>query len=273
MATTPQPHFTALTIGNGLQTCGFEVEMKDRFGYWTTFDGVNRDTVAGIIANPAGLAASIANSLEKAMKIFWQMSAIKFTCTAASTEPDFSGASSLTGVIFEGILPPTRVCSPDELRYGLDRNPENEPRYAVSSSYRGMIFVKYLYDGEFIGWGTHDGRSPTSFLSFLAIESAAGGVWSRLNICGYINQRANTSRRTYEYAYVEIGGISFVCEAFVETTSNNPPTRVVTTTLDATNMKAEATLVYSDGSGSSYTNTCLCKIDGAAGFEYFSFVT
>ena len=273
MSTTPQPHLTALTAGTGLMTCGFDIEMKDRFAHWTTFDGVTRDNVEDIIADPVALAGRITSSLAKAMKIFWQVSAYKFTCTASTANPDFPGSSSLSSVLFESILPPARACSPVALSAGVDRDPEDAPRYAVSSLYRATYFVKYLYDGEFIGWGTYDGRSPTS-TSFLAIESATEGVWSRLNICGYINERVNSSRRTYDYAYVEIGGASFVCEAFVDTTKNNPPSSTVTTTLDAVNMKAEATVVFTlqDGSG-TFTNTCLCQIGPTTGFEYFSFVT
>ena len=270
-------NFTALTLGNGMMTCGIKREVKDGWDRWTTFDGVNKDNVAAIVANPAALAGRIEESLKKAMKIWWQMSAIEFTCTASSGDPDheypYPTEGEISSVNFEGIEPHTRVCSPSELRSTSEQDPSNTLRYAVASVERALYFTRYFYDGEFVGWGSFTGNTASSF-SFLSLESAAAGVRCRCILCGAVKtEGTDTSGITYDYDYVEVGGASFVCEIKVETALSNPPRRVITTTIDATNTKAKATMVQelSDGSG-TYTNTCTAEIpDQANGLEYFSF--
>ena len=279
MATTPQPHFTALTVGNGMMSCGIAREVKDRYAHWTTFDGVNRDNVSAIIADPVVLAGRINDSLKKAMKIWWQMSAIKFACTASSGDPNpgnpYPQEGSISQVLFESILPPARVCSPTELRSTSVQDPSSTLRYAVASVERSFYFTRLFYDGEFVGWGSFTGDRSAASFSFLSLEAAAAGVRSRTILCGLVQtEGANTSKITYDYDYVEIGGASFICEVRVETSTNNPPSRTVTTTIDATNTKAEATITYDDGGGEVFTNTCLAEIpDQANALEYFSFVT
>jgi hypothetical protein len=274
MATEPQPPFVALTVGTGLMTCGFNVEMFNVYSRYTTLSGINRDNVESYIADPAGLAVSIESSLNCAMKLWWTMSKMNFICNASTTEPDNPDSGSLDVDNLEYILPSARVCSPSELRSKDQVNPDRNIRYAVAASYRNMgAFVKYLYKGQFIGWGMWRLQS-TTLTNFVSIFAASAGVETQISLAGHGNDKVGSGQREYKYAYVEFDDCYFLCEATKNNAANADSIEYTlncesTGTIEST---VQVTYELQDGSGVS-TNTASCKIDPSSYLEFFTFTT
>jgi hypothetical protein len=273
MATQPQPPFVALAVGTGLMTCGGTVEMFNNWSRYTTLSGINRDNVESYIADPAGLAVSIESSLNCAMKLWWTMSKMNFTCNASTTNPDNPDSGSLNEDNLEYILPPARVCSPSELRSKTQLNPDRNIRYAAALTWRQMgAFRKYLYKGQFIGWGLF--RLMHYNLNFATLLSATGGVETQISLGGYGNDKVGAGQREYKYAYVSFDDCYFLCEATKDNAANADSIEYTlncesTGTIEST---VEITYELSDGSG-TYTNKASCKIDPSSYLEFFTFTT
>ena len=226
--------FTALGAGNGFPFCLTKVDVSG-YDHWTTFSGVNKDS-------PTTSDALIAESLAIGMNLYWNT----FSCVAP-TSSSFTGSTGNTSssVSYLDVSssargdPHKRVCG----RVVANEKDNNGSSYAeVYINFAGGNFVAKMYDGVTTDEGNLVGYGFYSGSLILTRGAATTRARSRVNIQGFMNETPTTA--AIDYAYVELGGAHFACEA--SAFGND------TQSADAASLTASAT---GSRSGNTYSST------------------
>ena len=188
--------FKALGAGNGFPSCVGKLDVSD-YDYWTTLSGVNKD-------NPDASPELIQESLELAMKLFWNLNGVTGTLGGGGTaitvdldEGDFDGATwynADTAEYVRGVnkLPHERACYSEwAASTGFVSSDDfGTPSDGVRAS--GKIYRMYN-DGNFVGYG---------------------GAGFGFESIGLFETFALTAARHRDYndttSYVDFDGMSFV---------------------------------------------------------------
>ena len=198
--------FAALGAGNGFPSCLGKRDVSG-YDYWTTYSGVNKD-------NPVASDALKSESLVLGMKLFWNLFTLDCSVEASIIGPSTNTSTTISGLSLVE-TPIERVCLSQTSIIDSDVD-------APTAS--GIIIVNRLpvrmYNGStndednFVGIGSNAdlearGRADSTTD---AIVRLSGRVIS-----------ADTGPE-YDYAYVTVGGISFVCEAIAESSFSGTKT-------------------------------------------------
>jgi len=239
--------FTALGAGNGFASCLSKVDVSS-YDYWTTFSGVNKDS-------PATSDLLIAESIQLGMKLYWN----GFSCVAPSRatfsserEPplpyESSSVSYLDVSSHSTAEPMKRVC-------GKFISASDSQTSSPSGRTNCQLFLAIdapvrMYNGDitdednFVGIGYGMG-SPVNTRG-----SSSARANTRVTIVGHLDESPSTTG-TYDYAYVEVGGMHFVCEALAKGN--------VSETANAANLTASAAATVSVNTHTS--NSSITSID------------
>ena len=229
--------FNALGAGNGFPECITKVDVSS-FDYWTTFSGVNKNS-------PATSDLLIAESIQLGMKLYWNL----FSCVAptnvtfsstGSNPGESSSVSNLDVSSHSRAEPMKRICG----FASASDNQSSAPNGATNCQlfltaglpvrmYNGVI----TNEANFVGIGRGMGSTVNTR------GSASNRAVSRVTIVGHIDASTSTAG-VYDYAYVEVGGMHFVCEARADGNDSEIP--------DAANLTASAT---GTASTNTYTST------------------
>ena len=179
-------------VGNGFPYCAEKVDVSG-YDYWTTLGGYNKDDADALI-EPTG----IAESLEKAMKLYWNYNghSVEF----ADLSPETLTIDIEQGVFENGsdaapFEPRDRICKTS----GWDFDQTNYPEGGDETIWADISPIR-MYNGStdnednFVGYGIF-GRADVFDSPFLATNE-----WESFAFLSYIDGDPGTSdRTTYEY--------------------------------------------------------------------------
>jgi len=211
--------FNAIGAGNGFPSCLSKVNVSG-FDHWTTLSGVNK-------TSPTTSAHLIAESLELAMMLYWNLTSIDCSADAYN----LTDSVSVSGDIFlkdppgynlkaaydllDPLTPSSRVCKPfpDSTLY------EDNSGGSFFRAVRAMvgITVVALYDGptsdpdNFVGYGGGRVRPSDSTPSArTASVYAQWGGYCGVNIGGYLDEEGSSSlEESYGYKTFSFGSKTF----------------------------------------------------------------
>lgn len=248
--------FTALGSGNGFPFCLPKVNVADRgdgspYDYWTTLSGWSKVSTP---ADDAAKAASIVESLQLAMKFFWNLYKVNVTTNTSSS--DGSQDYSVSGVIVE-LEPNERTC----LLYPFvvkEVDPEDRVlRVAIVSTRPSIV---RLYNGitsdesNFVGYGAYTFDGTDAFRPIMTYADLGGRA--KVSLGGYGDDEGLDNYYNYDYTYIEIDGLHFVCEARASNSGD--------TTGSASGLTATSTTVESSG----FVGTSNARIDSLEFYTY-----
>tara|TARA_R110002074_G_scaffold398030_1_gene589268 strand:+ start:95 stop:859 length:765 start_codon:yes stop_codon:yes gene_type:complete len=237
--------FMALGAGNGFTSCLAKVDISDAinaagvptgvpYDYWTTLSGWSA------VNEPADKAASIAESLRLAMKLWWNLNSVSVdTFHNGDNRPTAPKSISSVAVgntfndLTATIEPINRICETSINSYHKAADPSG-------SSARARILVPpvRLYDGEeFIGYGANKRFADTR-------AEPPQSTFADVRIGGY-GDDGTSSFFVEELAYVELDGMHFVCRARADA-------GLATGTVDAASLHAESSRTIQ---GTGYTTS------------------
>lgn len=199
--------FAALGAGNGFPSCLPKVNVAV-YDYWTTFSGVNRD-------NPSTSDALIAESINLGMKLYWNLyscvAPTNVTFSSTGSFPDESSSVSYLDVSSHPRAEPMkRICGWATVSESESSSPSG--RTSCQLLMRTISGVR-MYNGVTTDEGNFVGIGHGSSNVVITSGSASGLAVSRVSIVGYINESTNSGSVVYDYAYVTLSGLHFVCEA------------------------------------------------------------
>ena len=225
---TTQEFFSG-THGNGLNFCPSRMSV-DGYDRWITASGHKK-------GDGVPTAASISMSLMQCARLFWHLYSVSgYTVTSDGSgfvdPPSYNGAQSAEGVYIianntsvvggfsseagEEIEPYERVCK-SSVAGGETGLRDNSDIVCHAS---GSVSIAALYDGGVLmGYGFY---YTDEFFRARAHFKNSGECESRVSLRSYIfSEQSDTAFRVYDYAYVEIDGFHFLCEAFAAGFGNN----------------------------------------------------
>ena len=236
--------FTALGAGNGFTSCLTKVDISDAinatgvptgvpYDYWTTLSGWSA------VNEPADKAASIAESLRLAMKLWWNLNSVSVdTFHNGDNRPTAPKSISSVAVgntsndLTATIEPISRICETFINSYNEAADPSGQTARA-----RILLGPLRFYDGEeFIGYGIHK--------RFVDTRAGTQVNYSDVGIGGY-GDDATSGSYVDELAYVELDDMHFVCRARART-------GLSTGTVDAASLHAESSRTIQ---GTEYTTS------------------
>tara|TARA_R110000803_G_C11979749_1_gene320610 strand:+ start:2055 stop:2774 length:720 start_codon:yes stop_codon:yes gene_type:complete len=229
--------FTALGEGNGFPFCPARVDV-DTFDYWTTFSGFNKNSTG----SPS--EQDIFDSLTLGMKLFWNLHEM-----SATAEVSFPTGNDIADVILTApqntnpLKPSERICG----------NILTSSKASGSNRLTIYIRIGRMYlNGEFIGYGLDRSAERRPFSS-RAISG--GGVYANVYLGGYIQfYTTPVAGREDDFAYVTLGGVSFVCIANAATSTD------FSTSTDASGMTASC-LATSGSSAGDEAEVAITALD------------
>jgi hypothetical protein len=234
--------FIALGAGNGFASCVGKLDVSD-FDYWTTLSGVNKD-------NPDASDEEIKESLELAMKLFWNLNGITGK-SGSSAAPDYTVDLDEGDEGFDGANWYENYGDPPERISDENKKPQERVCYRHWNAYTGFVDdggvpsdgvrmavnIYRMYNG--------DPSSETNFVGY----GGASFVWESLWDLTIFSLSRSVYRDTYESAaYVEFNGMHFVGYMDREWTENETKSFTGGTTATAT-----VTYPISGGGSASYT--------------------
>ena len=207
--------FTALGRGNGFNRCLSKQNVAS-YDYWTTLSGWNKNNTP---ATAAAKAQSIVDSHSLAMSMYWNLYRANGTAEVTYFLYDPVEVSAVTvGRYYNppnsgnltAIEPKDRTCISGGLLSQETADDDNES----GTSYMQINgSILRLYDGDttdesnFVGYGvssdfiTAAAQRPSTYIATVKLSSL------------FFN---NTSA-SYDFAYVSLNGVSFVCESYGDT--------------------------------------------------------
>lgn len=252
MATTQE--FYAGVYGNGFTYCLERVNVLDRgdgdpYDHWTTLSGYNSESALPVTD------AQISESFKIAFNLHWLF--YEMTFTADSEWVSFSASASMTELNVDGYAyetPISRVCSSKiYISDGEIGEGDNGGIIFDATEVGSVADIKVIrmYEGDitseenFIGYGIKDS------LSIYASVDNGNSVESYVYLRSLVAEEGTDSAlpfgNLYDYDYVEVSGIHFVCEASItKDPSSVSPTYIV----DAENLTSSA------DTGSGQTTYC-----------------
>lgn len=198
--------FNALGAGSGFPSCLTKVDVSS-FDRWTTFSGVNKDS-------PTTSDALIAESLQLGMKLYWNLyscvAPTNVTFSSTGSLPDESSSvSSLDVSSHSRAEPMKRICGAATATDSQSSNPSGRTNCQLFLTAGTGV---RMYNGVTTDEGNFVGIGYSSATVVNTRGSASNRAVSRVSIVGYINESTSTAG-VYDYAYVTLGGLHFVCEA------------------------------------------------------------
>ena len=202
-------------MGNGFPFC-LKKENVSGYDYWTTLGGYNKDDADALI-EPTG----IAESLEKAMKLYWNYN-------GHSVDVDLGGIQTLTidieqddfdgGSVTAPFEPKDRGCEEGGWRAFI----EVEDDGGNSADTEVGILPRRMYNGptgnedNFVGYGVVNPVGGGSAFRATNINGAFGFFFS-----SYIDNEEPTEPWTFEYSEAIEEGMWFVASADAESGSTS----------------------------------------------------
>jgi len=237
--------FTALGKGNGFASCLSKVDVSN-YDYWTTLSGVNKNS-------PEASDSLIAESLELGMKIYWNLFScvaptnVTFSSTADPPLPsESSSVSNLDVSSHSNSEPMDRICG---YAYATDSQSSNPSGRTNCQLFLTAGTGVRMYDGvttdesNFVGIGYAGGEQRSALVNTFGLieEVLSLQTRSRVTILGYADESTSTAG-VFDYAYVTVSGLHFVCEASADGGSKS---------VNATNLTASASSTIEDNNYSS----------------------
>ena len=235
--------FKALGAGNGFPHCLDKVDVSN-YDYWTTFSGFNKNS------GGSPTEQQIADSLTLGMKVFWNLHKMNATIVAVPAGRDLTDVTvveTFSDQASDELTPINRVSKVDI--FSRNRLDNNNNTIAVKE---GVVRM-YLGD-EFIGYG---GRVRFPSQSFCADALNFSGVKARVFLGGYGDISTPSTDRLDDYAYITIGGVSYVCNATATTLAAIPG--FYTASVDAANLTA------------SCATSNASSVSTITGFEFYTY--
>ena len=208
--------FIALGRGNGFNRC-LSKQNVESYDYWTTLSGWNKDNTP---ATAAAKAQSIADSHALAMSMYWNLYQVTGSATATWNADTVSVSAVTVGRYYNppnssnltAIEPKDRTC----ISSGLFSRETDESlglgiESYISSNTNPGRFLK-LYDGDetneanFVGYGLSG--------EIVSVGNRVGLGSARVRLRDTAN---NNTSASYDFAYVSLNGVNFVCEAYGDT--------------------------------------------------------
>ena len=222
--------FTALGVGNGFPACPRSYNVED-YSEWITLGGFKK----GDSGSPT--AQQIMDSRNNAMHLFWNLYDVTGSLTSQTGSGTTLNLSRMTDgsfnyTPFNGGEPRTRAC------YGwnagritcLGRGTDDGTSTTLKFE-AGYEIFRMMQGGEFIGYGFSETRFAANIAwfgapfgaggyantsdAYIALGSLVYGVPTDMEYFkddyDYLGNLVQTSQ--YDTAYVNIGGMPFVCTA------------------------------------------------------------
>jgi len=242
--------FTALGAGNGFPACLTKVNVADRgdgspYDYWTTLSGWSKVSTP---ADDAAKATSISESLQLAMKLFWNFNGLSME--DSGTTPNGHSYSDTWSVDMEAGVGEFEVMY--FIKIGLPYSVSNEnktPRervcYKIFGAYQEYGFAFFtvnivrMYNGvttdesNFVGYG----------VSEIFIQSLS----QQLNLTCYINDTGSYEDEIFDY--ITIDGLSLVVNAIPSGDLTSP------VSITSGESSVAAYFNYTNINGESYNQT------------------
>lgn len=226
--------FTALGAGNGFTSCLEKVEIGNLSGgtIWTTLSGVNADNYTSF--GGAALAGKVSESLELAMKLYWnKYKSGSMSCSFSGTDNfktsrlqppegityDYSG--SLSGInTGDADEPRDRICGNtyQETEQGNILETNSGSQAGSLQLEDNSAFIVAIYNGsQFLGYSV----SVLSIVSMSTDSGVRGGWNANIIITGIKDSfnYSNTSTHKVDYEFKTINGLALI--VYKEATISN----------------------------------------------------
>jgi len=206
--------FTALGRGNGFNRC-LSKRNVESYDYWTTLSGWNKNNTP---ATAAAKAQSIADSHALAMSMYWNLYQVTGSATA-TYNADAVSVSAVTVGIYNAtpnssnataIEPKDRACISGGLFSQDIDQVANVESYMQSNT--NPAFFQKLYNGDQTDEANFVGYGLAGEINAVGRMSGLGSASVRLQ-----DKANNNTSASYDFAYVSLNGVNFVCEAYGDT--------------------------------------------------------
>ena len=206
--------FTALGRGNGFNQC-LSKRNVESYDYWTTLSGWNKNNTP---ATAAAKAQSIADSHALAMSMYWNLYQVTGSATAIYNADAVSVSAVTVGRYYNppnssnltAIEPKDRTCISSGL-FSQETDKSTGIESYIRSNTNPARFSK-LYDGDetdeanFVGYGLWG--------EIISVGAVIGVGSAFVRLKDTANNNTSTS---FDFDYVSLNGVSFVCEAYGDT--------------------------------------------------------
>jgi len=254
--------FTALGEGTGFPSC-INTVWVGWSDYWTTLSGFNKNSTG------SPTQASIDESFRMAMNLYWNLHEFTLTCshTPVFDQPAASIDKLVVGdqneVDFEGVQPVKRACwdfSSQFSRYIYSwRSAVEAQSNWTRANSRVGIFAYYDTRG-LLGYAANSSSVSLNVnASLLAVRSSISPL-AGVNLTGNVRTAViDPTPYLQNYAYVELDGMHFVCQAYASDGYDD------SATIDAANLTAECTRATYNPAGSVTVEASI------TGFNFYAY--
>lgn len=200
-------HFSTEGAENGFPFCPPKVNIAD-YDYWTTLSGWSKVSTP---ADDEAKAASIAESLQLAMKLFWNFNGLSMEDSFTTPNGSYSDTWS---VDMEAGVDEFEVMYFIKIGFaGSDSNENKTPRervcYKIFGVYEeyGFAFFSVNIVRMYNGVTTDEGN----FVGYGVGENFIGSLSMQLTLTGYMNDAGSYEDEIFDY--ITIDGLSLVVNA------------------------------------------------------------